>query len=78
MSAGREAHSSPHSLATRGKYPSHPSHRPLARYIASLELQPTGQGWLVAPLALLGMRRRDQKNIQCIRETLESSVMMWD
>jgi hypothetical protein len=30
---------------------------------------------LVAPLALLAMRRQDQKNMHRIREALESSTM---
>jgi uncharacterized protein YndB with AHSA1/START domain len=48
---------------------------PGARYTASLELHPKGLAWLVAPLALLAMRRQDQQNMHHIRETLESSAM---
>jgi hypothetical protein len=48
---------------------------PGARYTASLELQPRRLAWLVAPLALLAMRRQDQKNMQRIREALESSAV---
>ena len=44
-----------------------------ARYTASLELHPKGLAWLVAPLALLAMRRQDQQHMQRIREALESS-----
>ena len=46
---------------------------PGARYTASLELHPRGLAWLVAPLALLAMRRQDQKNMHRIREALESA-----
>jgi Polyketide cyclase / dehydrase and lipid transport len=48
---------------------------PGARYTASLELHPTGLGWLVAPLALLAMRRQDQQHMHRIREALESSTV---
>ena len=48
---------------------------PGARYSASLELHPRGLAWLVAPLALLAMRRQDQQNMQCIQEALESSTV---
>ena len=48
---------------------------PGARYTASLELQPRGLAWLVAPLALLAMRRQDQHNMHRIREALESSAV---
>jgi hypothetical protein len=47
---------------------------PGARYTAKLELQPKGLAWLVAPLALLAMRRQDQKNMRRIREALESTT----
>ena len=47
---------------------------PGARYTASLKLQPRGLAWLVAPLALLAMRRQDKKNMHRIREALEASV----
>jgi Polyketide cyclase / dehydrase and lipid transport len=46
-----------------------------ARYSASLELQPRGLAWLVAPLALLAMRRQDQKNMHRIGEALASGPM---
>lgn len=48
---------------------------PGARYTASLELQPQGVAWLVAPLALLAMRRQDQQHMHRIRQALESSAM---
>jgi hypothetical protein len=48
---------------------------PGARYTASLELQPRRLAWLVAALALLAMRRQDQKNMHRIREALESSAV---
>jgi uncharacterized protein YndB with AHSA1/START domain len=48
---------------------------PGARYTASLELQPKGLARLVAPLALLAMRRQDQKSMHRIREALESSTV---
>lgn len=48
---------------------------PGARYTAYLELHPKGLGWLVAPLALLAMRRQDQQNMRRIREALESSTI---
>ena len=51
---------------------------PGARYIAYLELRPKGLAWLVAPLALLAMRRQDQKNMRRIREALESSTVTSD
>jgi uncharacterized protein YndB with AHSA1/START domain len=51
---------------------------PGARYVAYLELHPKGLGWLVAPLALLAMRRQDQRNMYRIREALESSTVTSD
>ena len=48
---------------------------PAARYTASLELHPKGLAWLVAPLALLAMRRQDQQNMHRIREALEASAV---
>jgi uncharacterized protein YndB with AHSA1/START domain len=48
---------------------------PWARYTASLELQPRRLAWLVAPLALLAMRRQDQKNMHRITEALASSAV---
>jgi len=45
------------------------------RYTASLELHPTGLAWLVAPSALLAMRRQDQQNMQRIRKALESTTV---
>ena len=48
---------------------------PGARYTASLELQPRRLAWLVAPLALLAMRRQDQQHMDRIRETLESRAV---
>jgi hypothetical protein len=48
---------------------------PGARYSASLELHPKGLAWLVAPLALLAMRRQDQQHMHRIREALESSTV---
>jgi hypothetical protein len=48
---------------------------PGARYTASLELQPQGVAWLVAPLALRAMRRQDQQHMHRIRQALESSAM---
>jgi hypothetical protein len=48
---------------------------PGARYTASLKLQPRRLAWLVAPLALLAMRRQDQQHMHRIRETLESSAV---
>jgi hypothetical protein len=48
---------------------------PGARYSASLELRPKGLAWLIAPLALLVMRRQDQQNMHRIREALESSTV---
>jgi hypothetical protein len=47
---------------------------PGARYTADLELHPEGLARLIAPLALLAMRRQDQQNMQRIREALESST----
>jgi hypothetical protein len=47
---------------------------PGARYTASLELQPKRLARLLAPLALLAMRRQDQQNMQRIREALESGT----
>ena len=46
-----------------------------ARYAAYLELQPGRLAWLMAPIALLAMRRQDQKNMYRIREALESSTV---
>jgi uncharacterized protein YndB with AHSA1/START domain len=51
---------------------------PGARYTADLELQPKRLAWLVAPLALLAMRRQDQMHMQHIREALESSAVTAD
>jgi uncharacterized protein YndB with AHSA1/START domain len=48
---------------------------PGARYTASLELHPKGLARLVAPLALLAMRRQDQQHMHRIREALESSAV---
>jgi hypothetical protein len=48
---------------------------PGARYIADLELHPRGLAWLVAPLALLAMRRQDQQHMRRIKQALESSAM---
>jgi uncharacterized protein YndB with AHSA1/START domain len=48
---------------------------PGARYTAQLELRPRRLAWLVAPLALLAMRRQDQQNMQRIREALESTTV---
>jgi uncharacterized protein YndB with AHSA1/START domain len=47
---------------------------PGARYTAYLELQPKGLAWLVAPLALLAMRRQDHTNMHRLREALEGST----
>jgi Polyketide cyclase / dehydrase and lipid transport len=49
---------------------------PGARYTASLELQPKRLARLIAPLALLVMRRQDQQHMHRIREALESSTVM--
>jgi hypothetical protein len=46
-----------------------------ARYTAELELQPQGVAWLVAPLALLAMRRQDQQHMHRIREALEATTV---
>jgi len=51
---------------------------PGARYTAYLELQPKRLARLVAPLALLAMRRQDQKNMHRIREALESNTVTSD
>jgi hypothetical protein len=51
---------------------------PGARYTAHLELHPKGLARLVAPLALLAMRRQDQKNMRRIRQALESSTVTSD
>jgi uncharacterized protein YndB with AHSA1/START domain len=51
---------------------------PGARYTAYLELHPKGLARLVAPLALLAMRRQDQKHMHRIREALESSTLTSD
>jgi uncharacterized protein YndB with AHSA1/START domain len=48
---------------------------PGARYTADLELHPKGLARLLAPLALLAMRRQDQQNMQRIRKALESSTV---
>jgi hypothetical protein len=48
---------------------------PGARYTAYLELRPKCLAWLVAPLALLAMRRQDQQHMHRIREALESSTV---
>jgi hypothetical protein len=48
---------------------------PGARYTASLDLHPKGLARLVAPLALLAMRRQDEKNMHRIQEALESSTV---
>jgi uncharacterized protein YndB with AHSA1/START domain len=51
---------------------------PGARYVAYLELHPKGLAWLVAPLALLAMRRQDQQHMHRISEALESSTVTSD
>jgi hypothetical protein len=48
---------------------------PRGRYGAYLELHPRGLAWLVAPLALLAMRRPDQQNMRRIRDALESTTV---
>jgi hypothetical protein len=48
---------------------------PGARYSASLALRPRGLAWLVAPLALLAMRRQDQQHMHRIKQALESSTV---
>jgi hypothetical protein len=48
---------------------------PGARYTADLALHPRGLAWLVAPFALLAMRRQDQQNMHRIRQALESSTV---
>jgi uncharacterized protein YndB with AHSA1/START domain len=48
---------------------------PGARYTAHLELRPRRLARLVAPLALLAMRRQDQQNMHRIREALEASTV---
>ena len=48
---------------------------PGARYTAFLKLHPKGLAWLVAPLALLAMRRQGQTNMHHIREALESGAV---
>ena len=45
---------------------------PGASYTAYLELHPRRLARLLAPLALLAMRRQDQQNMDRIREALES------
>ena len=45
------------------------------RYTADLALHPKGLAWLVAPFALLAMRRQDQHNMGRIQEALESSTV---
>ena len=49
-----------------------------ARYTAYLELHPKGLARLVAPLALVIMRRQDGKNMHRIREALESATVTSD
>jgi hypothetical protein len=49
-----------------------------ARYTAYLELRPRRLARLVAPLALLAMRRQDRKNMHRIRGALESSTVTSD
>lgn len=49
-----------------------------ARYTADLELHPRGLAWLVAPLALLAMRRQDQQHMRRIRDALESTTVTSD
>jgi glyoxylase-like metal-dependent hydrolase (beta-lactamase superfamily II) len=51
---------------------------PGARYTADLELHPKGLARLVAPLALVAMRRQDQQHMHRIREALESSAVPSD
>jgi hypothetical protein len=51
---------------------------PGARYTADLELQPRRLAWLIAPLALVAMRRQDHKNMHRIREALESTTVTSD
>jgi uncharacterized protein YndB with AHSA1/START domain len=51
---------------------------PGARYTASVELHPKGLARLVAPFALLAMRRQDQQHMHRIREALESSTVTSD
>jgi hypothetical protein len=51
---------------------------PGARYSADLELRPRGLAWLVAPLAVLAMRRKDQQHMHRIKAALEWSVMTPD
>jgi uncharacterized protein YndB with AHSA1/START domain len=46
-----------------------------ARYTAHLGLHPSRLAWLVAPLALVAMRRQDHQNMHRIRQALESSAM---
>jgi uncharacterized protein YndB with AHSA1/START domain len=48
---------------------------PGARYTADLALHPRGLAWLVAPLALLAMRRQDQQHMHRIREALEATTV---
>jgi len=48
---------------------------PGARYTVYLELHPKGLARLVAPLALLAMRRQDQQHMHRIREALESNTV---
>jgi uncharacterized protein YndB with AHSA1/START domain len=48
---------------------------PGARYTAYLELHPKRLAWLVAPLALVAMRRQDHQNMHRIKQALESSAM---
>ncbi|HWD43842.1 MAG TPA: SRPBCC family protein [Actinomycetota bacterium] len=51
---------------------------PGARYTAYLELRPRRLARLVAALALVAMRRQDQRNMQRIREALESPTVTLD
>ncbi|MHB8968648.1 MAG: SRPBCC family protein [Thermoleophilia bacterium] len=44
------------------------------RYTAELELKPTGIAWLLAPFVFLLMRRQEPKNMQKIKNTLESGT----
>lgn len=41
------------------------------RYTVRLEIRPTGLAHLIAPLALVAMRRREERNMRLIREALE-------
>jgi Polyketide cyclase / dehydrase and lipid transport len=46
-----------------------------ACYTADLKLQPRRLAWLIAPLALLAMRWQDQRNMDRIRQALESGTV---